>query len=75
MPRPKSFLQSLSIDIAQKRHPCQHNPKHTILKGDKRLKLKVDRTYEHFCIECAVKNIESDITKLQELKRQLLDNE
>lgn len=75
MSRPKSFLQSLSIDIAQRRHQCQHNPQHTIQQGDKRLKLKIDRSKEHFCIECSVKTIDSDIVKLQELKRQLLDIE
>ena len=73
MPRPKSILQNATVDIAGKSHDCQHVASHRILKGDKRLKVKKNRSNEYFCIGCALKILESDICKLQELKRQLTE--
>jgi len=73
MPRPKSLLQRVSIDVALKGHKCQHNKSHLIARGERRLKLTVGRSYQHYCIECALKIIESDIEKLASIRKQLLD--
>jgi len=35
------------------------------------LKVYVNRSHDHYCTECAIKLIEADIAKLQELARQL----
>ena len=67
MPRPKSLLKSFDFDYAKKSHTCQHNRTHKINKGDKRLKLKVNRTIEYFCLDCARKIITSDIKKLNNI--------
>lgn len=75
MPRPKSFLKSISVDVASRKHNCQHSSSHTILKGDRRLKFKIERAYEHYCIACAIAFIESDINKLTEIKKHLLGTE
>ncbi|GBK66233.1 hypothetical protein P4H94_14930 [Paenibacillus macerans] len=75
MPRPKSLVKSIEVDMAKRAHSCQHVPSHRILSGEKRLKLKVDRTYEHFCTECALKMIDSDIEKLQSIKEQITQKE
>ena len=75
MPRPKSFLKSISVDIANRKHSCQHSKSHIILKGDRRLKFKIDRANEHYCIACAIAFIESDINKLNEIKQQLIETE
>ncbi|TCW29526.1 hypothetical protein [Christensenella hongkongensis] len=72
MAKIKSFLKSISVDICARKHSCQHNPKHTIYKDDKRLKLKDGRTQEYFCIECAVNSIDKDIEKLKAIKKELL---
>jgi hypothetical protein len=64
MARPKSLLPRLQIDTALKAHRCQHNSNHQILKGEKRLKVSVGRTDEHFCKECALRIIKYDIDKL-----------
>ncbi|AEP00088.1 hypothetical protein Bcoa_0870 [Heyndrickxia coagulans 36D1] len=72
MPRSKTFIKSIKVDEAQRAHCCQHIPSHRILRGEKRLKLKVGRTYEHFCPVCALKIIEADIQRLQNIKEQLL---
>lgn len=75
MPRPKSLLKSVTVDIAQRAHNCQHVPSHRVHTGDKRLKLAKERTHEHFCVECAVQMIDADIDKLTKLKMQLVDIE
>jgi hypothetical protein len=72
MPKQKSFLKNISTDIAKQRHSCQHNSTHTILKGDKRLKLAIDRSQEYFCVQCAIDSIDRDIAKLNEIRSQLL---
>lgn len=71
MARPKSFIASIEIDEAQRAHNCQHNAAHRIVKGDRRLKLKVERTAEHFCRECAVQFLKADVKKLEALIAEL----
>jgi hypothetical protein len=71
MPRPKSFLPQLSVDHALKAHDCQHNQCHRLHCGDARLKVKVQRTYEHFCTQCALEIINRDIGILTALAGQL----
>ena len=70
MARPKSFLRNLSIDRAGRAHKCHHCT-HRLQKGEKRLKVKVDRKIEHFCIKCAIKFMRMDIEKLNSLIAQI----
>ena len=72
MPRPKSLLKRLVVDVAQRSHNCQHVPSHRIQQGDKRLKVTIDRTSEHYCAACALDSIDAGIRRLQELRRELL---
>lgn len=74
MARPKSVLKRLEVDEALKSHNCQHNSHHRINSGSKRLKVTVERTPEHFCIECALKIIDSDISKLNALREELTNS-
>lgn len=67
----KSLVQRSEIDAAQKSHNCQASAKHRLKPGDSRLKVYVDRSHDHYCAECALKIIEADIVKLQELAQQL----
>lgn len=67
----KSLIQRSEIDQAQKSHNCQANAKHRLTPGDRRLKVYVDRSHNHYCVECGLKIIEADIIKLEELARQL----
>lgn len=71
MPRPKSILQRVEIDQAQRAHNCQHNAAHRIQAGEKRLKVWDGRSAEHYCTACALAIIARDRTKLQELDEQL----
>lgn len=67
----KSLVQRSEVDQARKSHDCQANAKHRLKPGDRRLKVYVDRSHDHYCAACAIKIIEADIAKLQELAQQL----
>lgn len=71
MARPKSLLPNVVVDEAKKAHDCQHNGAHRLQQGDKRLRVRVQRSHEHFCTACALDIIEADIAKLQALASQL----
>ncbi len=70
MPR-KSLVQRSEVDQAQRAHSCQANAKHKLKRGDRRLKVYVNRSHDHYCLDCALKIIEQDIIKLQLLASQL----
>jgi hypothetical protein len=71
MPRPKSLLPNITIDQVQRAHCCQHNSSHELHRGDKRLKVRVQRTYEHFCAPCALEILQRDIAQLMALAEGL----
>ena len=71
MPMPKSIIKRVAIDEAQRAHNCQHNSRHRIARGDKRLKVWNSRSFDHYCLDCALKIIERDIQKLKDLTQQL----
>ena len=71
MARPKSLLPNVVVDEAKRAHNCQHNGSHRLQQGDKRLRVRLQRTHEHFCTACALAIIEGDIAKLQTLAGQL----
>jgi hypothetical protein len=71
MPRPKSILQRVEIDEAQRAHNCQYNAAHRLERGDKRLKVWDGRSADNYCAPCALGIITRDITKLQELAESL----
>lgn len=71
MARPKSILQRVEVDVVKRAHNCQHNASHRLKQGDKRLKVRNDRSAEHYCVQCADKIIQGDIEKLQLLASQL----
>ncbi len=74
MARNKSFLKKISIDTVIKSHNCAHDSSHRLNPGDKRLKLKQNRNHNHYCIICALKFIEIDISKLTKIKNGLSGN-
>lgn len=67
MPRPKSTIKQTMVDVALKSHNCQHDEKHRIEKGQKRLKIRNDRNFENYCIDCGKRIITDDIEKLKAL--------
>lgn len=71
MPRVKSLLIRAEIDEAKKAHNCQANATHRIERGDRRLKVRNGRSWDHYCIPCAVVIIGRDIATLQALQPRL----
>jgi hypothetical protein len=72
MGKPKSLILSMTVDEALRTHACQHNDKHMVAKGDRRLKIKVGRSHDHYCVDCSRMFIEQSIAKLQRLAAELL---
>jgi len=61
------FPRKLCVDTAQRAHDCQSGP-HRIVAGQRRLKAFTDpRSPDHYCVPCALKIIENDTARLQEL--------
>lgn len=71
MATPKSLILSMSVDYAAKSHTCHHSKRHAIAKGDLRLKVKVGRSHEHYCVECAQQFITNGVENLQKLSAEL----
>lgn len=71
MGRPKALTLQMKIDVAQRGHTCQHNEKHVINKGDRRLKVKAGRSFEHYCVACATKFIALAMEQLGVLDKDL----
>ena len=70
MPRIKSLLVRVEVDEAQRAHNCQANAAHRLQRGDKRLKVRKGRNWDHYCAACAALIIQRDITELQVLRPQ-----
>lgn len=66
----KSLVQRSEVDLAKKSHNCQASKKHRLSPGERRLKVYVNRSYDHYCADCAIKIINNDIAKLQKLAEQ-----
>ena len=71
MSRVKSLLIRVEIDEAKKAHNCQANATHRIERGDKRLKVRNGRSWDHYCISCAAVIIGRDSATLQALQPRL----
>ena len=67
MPRTRSLLTSTAIDSALSSHNCRGNRRHRIQAGDRRLKVKAGRNWDHYCLACAGKIVERDRATLAEL--------
>lgn len=71
MGRIKSLLIRVEIDEVQKAHNCQANSAHRLVKGDKRLKVRNGRSWDHYCLSCAAVILERDLAELHELQGRL----
>ena len=64
MGKPRRLTLKLTVDVAKKRHACQHNRAHRIRMGDRRLKVTTDRTDEHYCTACGHRFIKEALAQL-----------
>ena len=70
MPRIRSLIARVEIDEAQRAHDCQGNSAHRITQGERRLKVRNGRSWDHYCMECARTIVERDLIKLQEILKK-----
>jgi hypothetical protein len=70
VPRIKSLLIRVEVDETQKAHNCQANAAHRLERGDKRLKVRNGRSWDHYCASCAALIIRRDIAELHTLQPQ-----
>ena len=68
MARVKSLIIRVEIDEVQKAHNCQASAAHRLVRGDKRLKVRNGRSWDHYCVSCATVILERDIAELQQLR-------
>jgi hypothetical protein len=68
MARVKSLIIRVEIDEVQKAHNCQASAAHRLVRGDKRLKVRNGRSWDHYCVTCATVILERDIAELQTLR-------
>lgn len=71
MPRVKSLRIRAEVDVAQHAHNCQGNTRHRIKGGDKRLKVRNGRSWDHYCLDCARNIVRRDIGEFEALAREL----
>lgn len=75
MSRPRSLLLRVEVDVAQRAHNCQANARHRIQRGDPRLKVKSQRSWDHYCMTCATRMISNGKRVLDELEQTFLQQE
>jgi len=62
-----AFVTLATVE-AQKAHNCQASASHRLARGDKRLKVRNGRSWDHYCVSCAAAILERDIAELQQLQ-------
>jgi hypothetical protein len=67
VPRIKSLVIRVEIDEVRRAHNCQASAGHHLVMGDRRLKVRKGRSWDHYCVSCAVAILQRDISGLQEL--------
>lgn len=65
MPRIKSLITTVEIGIAKKAHSCQGNAAHRLLKGDRRMEVKNERSWDYYCLDCGRKILMRDVEKIK----------
>lgn len=69
----RTLLTRAEVDIAQRGHNCQANGRHRIEKGDVRLKIRKERSWEHYCVACGSAILARDAAKLSMVQANLRD--
>ncbi len=63
----KSLIVRTEFDHAKKSHNCRANKDHRIHQGDKRLNVRVGRSWSRYCMTCATKILGKARARLAEL--------
>lgn len=65
MPRIRSLLNPVQIDVVQRAHDCQGNSAHRLAKGERRLAVKKERGWDYYCLACGVKMLGRDAERIK----------
>jgi hypothetical protein len=71
----KSLVIRVEIDHALKAHNCQANNRHRLERGDRRLKVRNGRSWDHYCVACATNILMRDMGRLRALLTQFAPQE
>ncbi len=74
MPRIRSLLTPVEIDVAKRAHNCQANSAHRLAMGDRRLAVKNERGWDYYCMDCGLKILDRDAAKLKEILGQVAND-
>lgn len=65
-----SLLKTSEVDVAQRRHECQRCGE-SVMKGQRRLAITVDRDIRRYCTTCATTTLDAAERRLVELRAAL----
>lgn len=68
----KSLLIRVEIDTALRAHNCQANRHHRLQRGHTRLKVRNGRSWDHYCVACALSIVQRDLSKLRLLLAEIV---
>ena len=71
----KSLVIRVEIDDALKAHNCQANNRHRLQRGDRQLKVRNGRSWDHYCAPCATNILMRDISRFRALLTQTVPHE
>jgi hypothetical protein len=63
----KSLIVRTEFDYAKKSHNCRADKDHRIQQGEKRLNVRVGRSWSRYCMTCAAKILGKARARLAEL--------
>ena len=66
MPKIKTLLTTVEINVAKRAHNCQASAAHRLHKGDRRFAVKKERGWDYYCMGCGLKILERDAERIKE---------
>ena len=66
MPRIRTLLTTVEINVAKRAHNCQANAVHRLQKGDRRFAVKKERGWDYYCMDCGLKILERDAQRIKD---------
>lgn len=68
----KSLITRVEVDRALRAHNCQANHRHRLEVGHTRLKVRNGRSWDHYCVACALSIVQRDLSKLRLLLAEIV---
>lgn len=69
----RTLISRVEVDVAQRGHNCQGNSRHRIEKGHIRLKIRNERSWDHYCVACGGAILARDAAKLARVHASLTE--